>query len=164
MNTVQDAIRRALGFGRMTTTMVLGELSDENLLVRPVDGANHVAWQLGHLISSENMLMSGMPHADMPALPEGFAEKYTPETSKSDDKSGWETKERYVELYQQQRAATEDALEKTTGDELNQPGPEMVRAIAPTVGDVFNLMAAHELMHVGQYSVVRRKLGMKPAF
>lgn len=164
MKTAQEALKRGLGFARMTTTMILNDLSDEQLLVRPVDGANHIAWQLGHLIAAENTIMSAMPHADMPALPEGFADKYTPETSKSDDKTGWETKERYLELYEQQRAGTEAALAKMTEAEMGQPGPEMVQQIAPTVGDAINLLAAHELMHLGQYSTVRRKLGIAPAF
>ncbi len=164
MNTAQEALKRSMDFARMVTTMIVGDLTDENLLERPCAGANHVAWQLGHLIASEHRIVSGLPHAAMPPLPDGFADNYTPETSKSDTTDGWETKARYLELYEQQRAATLKALEQTTADELALAGPENMQRIAPTVGDAYNLVAAHELMHVGQYTTVRRKLGMAPAF
>ena len=35
----------------------LSDLTDADLLVRPVPGANHIAWQLGHLIQAENWMV-----------------------------------------------------------------------------------------------------------
>lgn len=39
-----------------------------------------------------------------------------------------------------------------------------VARLAPTVGALFMLTANHELMHSGQFSVVRRKLGKPVLF
>ena len=156
MNTPQEAIKTSLGIAREVTTMIISDLSDDDLFVRPVPGANHIAWQLGHLISSEHHMMSGMEGADMPALPDGFADRHNAETSKSDDRSKFDTKEKYVELYQSVRAATLAMLDRVTVEQLDQPAPETVSKISPTVGHTLALQATHELMHVGQYSVVRR--------
>ena len=35
----------------------LGDLTDAELLVRTVPGINHIAWQLGHLITAEHDMM-----------------------------------------------------------------------------------------------------------
>ncbi len=164
MNTAQDAIKTSLGFAREVTTMILNDLTDDELMIRPVPGANHIAWQLGHLISSEHRMLSAMAGTDMPALPDGFADRHNADASKSDDRSKFETKEKYLDLYETVRAATLVALDRVTTEQLDQPAPEFIRAFSPTVGHMLGLQAAHELMHVGQYSVVRRKLGKPPAF
>ncbi len=163
MNT-QEAILSSLNLAREVTNMLLADLSDADLLVRPVPEANHIAWQLGHLISSEHHMMSELSESDMPALPDGFAEKYSKETSKSDDSSLFESKETYLELYGQVRKGTLATLERLSDDRLGEPAPEAYREMFKTVGGLVALQANHELMHVGQYTVVRRKLGKAAAF
>jgi uncharacterized damage-inducible protein DinB len=143
--------------------MVLDGLSDANLMVRPVPSANHIAWQLGHLICTEHMFTSQMG-GDVPALPDGFVESYTKETATSDDPTKFETKDTYMNLYNSIRAATESLAARVTIEDLAKEGPEPVRAIAATVGETLLLLASHEQMHVGQYSVVRRSLNMPVAF
>ena len=56
----------------------LSDLSDADLLVRPTPGANHIAWQFGHLIESEpHLLKIILPDAKMPELPAGFRRRCT---------------------------------------------------------------------------------------
>ena len=57
------------------------------------------------------------------------------------------------------RRATLAALDATPDEVLDNPSPQRMRDYAPTVGAVFALMAAHELMHAGQFVPVRRMLG-----
>ncbi len=52
MNT-QDALLATQMTSSMVIKMYLDDLSDADLLQRPGAGCNHLAWQLGHLISSE---------------------------------------------------------------------------------------------------------------
>lgn len=52
---------------RMMLEMILSDLSDADLMVRPVPHANHFAWQLGHLIAAErNILLEQLPDAKLP--------------------------------------------------------------------------------------------------
>ena len=60
------------------------DLSDADLLTRPVPGANHANWQIGHLIVAETKMM-GACGAAMPELPAGFAERYNKNTATIDD-------------------------------------------------------------------------------
>src|SRR5262249_32951937 len=103
--TGKQAITVALNSTQWMMTEYLKDLSDADLLVRPVPGANHIAWQLGHLIHSEGFLVKEVvSNAAYPELPKGFAEKHTKETSKQD--SGFLTKKEYVDLFTKVRQAT----------------------------------------------------------
>ena len=48
-----DAVRQTLQSTQHLVTWFLSDLSDADLMVRPTAGANHVAWQIGHLILAE---------------------------------------------------------------------------------------------------------------
>ena len=82
----------------MIAKAYLEDLSDEELLLRPVEGANHIAWQLGHLISSEHNMVEMVCPGSMPPLPDGFADAYTKETAASDEGAAFLTKVEYLKL------------------------------------------------------------------
>jgi hypothetical protein len=73
---IADQIQRSFGM----LTMTLADFSDAEILMRPVPGANNVAWQLGHLVAAETMMLSAMKPGAAPELPAGFADKFNKET------------------------------------------------------------------------------------
>ncbi len=160
----RKALRAGILGSQKIVDAYLGDLTDADLLVRPIPGTNHIAWQLGHLIGSENMMLEGVRPKSMPALPEGFRQKHNKETVKSEDPKGFLTKAEYLELSKQQRAATLAVLDSMSDADLDQPVPEAMRAYVKTVGDVFAMQGNHWLMHAGQWAIVRRKLGRPPLF
>ena len=68
-------------------------------------------------------------------------------------------KQTYVELYDKVRKATFAAIEAYPETDFDKAGPEPMRSLCPTMGDMFVLIATHPLMHAGQFVVVRRQLG-----
>jgi hypothetical protein len=128
--------------------------------VRPVPGQNHIAWQIGHILSTERALLDQIKPGSSPAYPEGFAEAHGRDATStgSDDASRFFGKDAYLGLWRAQRAATRGVLEGLSDAELDAPGPERVRRMAPTVGATFVLLGTHPLMHVGQFVGVRRRL------
>ncbi|MHC4877508.1 MAG: DinB family protein, partial [Planctomycetota bacterium] len=100
----RDAIKAGLDMGNLVGMAYLEDMTDDELMQRPVPGCNHIKWQIGHLIASENQINEGVAPGSMPALPEGFAERYTKETSTSDDPAAFDSKETLLGLYQEQRA------------------------------------------------------------
>jgi hypothetical protein len=138
--------------------MHLGDMSDADLLVRPVPSANHANWQLGHLAVAEtNMLtMCGIP---MPPLPNGVAEKYSKEASKSEDSAAFLKKEQLLSLLQSVRNGSIAWVKSATPDQLAAPTPEKLRGFAATCADLLAALPAHDAMHMGQIQVIRRKLG-----
>jgi hypothetical protein len=158
-------IETALTSTQNIVPMYLGDLTDADLLVRPVPGANHIAWQFGHLIASEiHLVRSQLPNAAYPELPPGFAEQHGKETSAQEPPKGFGGKEQYVALFNRVREATKAAVAKLSDADLDRPTKGDMAKFAPKLGDFLILVANHSLMHAGQFSVVRRKLGKPVLF
>lgn len=156
----KDVLKSALNQNHYVLTTYLSDLSDTDLLVRVVPSANHIAWQLGHLITAETVyFLKQIPGAKVPELPAGFAELYTKETSKSESTKGLSTKAEYLSLLGKVREATLAALDSLPEADLDKPVTGDIARIAPTVGALILLTANHEMMHAGQFVAVRRKLG-----
>jgi hypothetical protein len=160
----KEVIRQGLTLSHMTTKLLFEDLSDQDLLVRVAPDANHLAWQLGHLISSENQLVNIVRANAMPPLPETFVEKHKSDNAKSDNSSDFLSRKEYLDALERQREGTLKVLEEIPDAELDAPAPETIRQIAPTIGAIFVLVAQHETMHASQATPVRRKLGKKVAF
>jgi DinB superfamily len=163
--TGKDAIKYALQSTHGMVGMYLSDLSDADLLVRPVPAANHIAWQIGHLISAEvHLLNAVLPGAKWPPLPAGFDEKHNKEAAGSDAADKFLKKSEYLGLYGQVREATIGALEKLSDADLDRPTTGNMAKFAPTVGTLLLLNANHTMMHLGQFTAVRRKLGKPVLF
>ena len=160
----KDVLRSSFGRSQMVTTMLIADLSDADIMQRPATGANHIAWQLGHLASSLNYFGDAIKPESMPPLPEGFADQHSKETASNDDPAAFLKKDEYVRLLDQQRAAMLSLLDTLQDDDLVAGAPEDMRNFAPQVVDMVGLAAEHEMMHSGQISVLRRKLGKPVAF
>ena len=124
-------------------------------------GANHIAWQLGHLVAGTQQMLGMLGHSS-PALPEGFAAAHSAEASSVDDPAKFATKSQYVSLLDQMKAAALAVIDATPENALDQPGPGPMREYAPTVAAALGVVAMHPTMHAGQFVPIRRKLG-KPA-
>ena len=159
--TVNDLLASGLQQGLGMLKMHVADFSDAELLVRPVPGANHANWQLGHLIASETKMMGGCGAA-MPALPAGFAERYSKEAAKNDDAGKFATKAELLAVLEKTRAASVAFAKSATAAQLAAPSP-MVQ-MCPTVADFIALGASHDAMHIGQIQVLRRKLGKPMLF
>lgn len=158
----QDLLRGALTMSQHMLASYLSDLSDADLLVRPVPGANHIAWQLGHLITAERGMGAQIPGAVYPELPAGFAERHTKETASKD--AGFGTKAEYLDLFNKVRQATIDAVAKLSDADLDKPTEGRMAQMVPTVAALIGLNSDHVQMHGGQFSVVRRKLGKPVLF
>jgi hypothetical protein len=162
MNT-REGFQTSLGLSDMLVRRYLGDLTDAELLVRPVPGANHIAWQLGHLISSEHGLTEAAG-GTAPPLPEGFKEKHAKPAAAIDDPAAFYTKDEYLKLYEEVRKATIATLNSLKDEDFDKPSPERLRNFVPTIGSIFALQGQHWTMHAGQWVVTRRKLGRPPLF
>jgi len=158
MNAKQ-ALQLGIDMGEMICQQYLEDLSDAEMMKRPAPGCNHINWQLGHLIASEHMMISAVDPQAMPALPEGFAERYSRENTGVDDPAALCSKAELMQTFAQQRAATRAALERIPESELDR---ETGISYAPTAASMFSMQGSHWLMHAGQWAVVRRQLGRAP--
>lgn len=157
----KDVMRQCTEMAHMVVRMYVEDLADADLLRRSVPGTNHIAWQLGHLITGTNQMLAALGRAGA-ELPSGFEQGYTRETAGSDDPSRFAGKQQYLELADRVKAATLAAIDATPEEQLDGPGPESMREYAPTTASALLLLGSHWLMHAGQFVPIRRMLG-KPA-
>ena len=150
-----DVLNRNLEILKMT----LADFSDADMLVRPVPHANHAAWQLGHLIASDARLACVMFGEGSVELPAGFAEKFTKETASKDDASFFPTKAALLDQFIKTRAAVVSRVAKMNPADLDKPTSGPMAARIPTFGHIVSLLPTHVAMHIGQFQVIRRKLG-----
>lgn len=156
----KDPIKHNLDMSDMIVNSYVGDLSDADFLAVPVPGMNHIAWQLGHLISVERMVIEGIKPGSSPELPAGFDGVHsTKAETKGTEPGHFHKKDEYLKLYAAQRAATKAVIDSLADADLDKPAPENFARIAPTVGAVLNLIGQHYLMHAGQFVPVRRATG-----
>ena len=155
----KDAIRSSANLSSMVLNTYISDLDDADLMRRPGEGCNHLAWQLGHLISSEVQLLDKVAPGQGIELPDGFADAHSKEACNNDDPAGFLGKQTYVELFDKVRAASLGALDAYAQSDLDNSAPEDFREFCPTIGDMFTLIATHPMMHAGQFVIVRRQLG-----
>ena len=161
----KEAIKSTLASTQSMLGMFIGDLTDADLLARPVPNANHIAWQIGHLINSEQGMMKAVsPKTPLPKLPDGFSDQYGKATASQEPPKGFATKAVYLDLFNKTREATLKALAETPDADLDKATPGDMAKYAPTVAAVYLLAANHTMMHAGQFSVVRRKLGKPVLF
>src|SRR5262245_11545197 len=157
----QQAITWALKSDLNVWNMLLDDISDAELLMRPVPGANHLAWQIGHVITAECRFLKNIGKS-MPELPANFEQQHGKEKIQAE--KGFLTKAEYQKLQAAVRQATIAAVAGCSDADLDKPNTGPLEKFAPTYGAVFQLVAAHSTMHVGQLTTLRRKLGKPVKF
>jgi hypothetical protein len=164
MNAIQ-VLQSTLGSTQWMLNKFIEDLADPDVLIRPVPGANHIAWQLGHLINSEaHLVKEQIPEAVYPELPAGWAEAHGPKATGKDGPDGFWTKSDYQRLFNEVRQATIATVGKLSEEDLDRPTTGRMASMFPKLGNYLLLIAEHTLMHAGQFSVVRRKVGKPVLF
>lgn len=157
--TMQQRVAGALTGNLEMLKETLSDFSDSDMLVRPTPNANHAAWQIGHMLVSEVWMINNTKPGAIPELPAGFAEKFSKETSKSDDPAAFPKKAELLALYDKTRKALAAWVLTLSDKDMDVPAPEPLRSFAPTLADLLFLTPTHLAMHLGQIQVIRRKLG-----
>lgn len=139
----KDAARTTMNTADHMVESYLSDITPEEMMVRPVRTANHLAWQLGHLISAETRLVEAAAPGSMPALPEGFAERHSKETASSDNPADFLSKDEYLQLAKKVRAATLKALDNISDADLDKPVTARVPPFVKRGGDCFVTAGGH---------------------
>ena len=160
----KDAVRATMNTADFMVESYLSDITPHEMFVRPAPGANHVAWQLGHLISAETRLVEAAAPGSMPALPDGFAERHNKETASSDNRADFLSKDEYLKLAKTVRVATLKALENISDAELDKPVSGRVPPFVKRGGDCFVTAGGHWILHAGQWVVLRCHLGRDRKF
>jgi hypothetical protein len=160
----KDAVRSSLRISDFLVQGYLADITPEEMMRRPVPDANHIAWQLGHLIAAERHLVEAASPNSMPALPDGFAERHRRDGTVSDNPADYLSKDEYMRLARQVRDATLQVLDKLSDDDLKKPVTARVPPFVKCAADCFATIGNHWSLHAGQWVVIRRALGRPRMF
>ena len=160
-----EVVKIALKSTQENLHMYLADVTDAELTVRPVPGANNIAWQLAHLCTAEGFLLGDqLPGVKYPEVPAAIASLGSDRTGKVDPPGGYASKAQYLECFDSLRAATIAAVDKIADADLDRPTTNMMAKYAPKLADLLLLTANHTLMHGGQFTVGRRALNKPVVF
>jgi hypothetical protein len=159
----KDIIAKTLDTSDFILKKYLEDLSDADLKLRPIEGMNSIALQLGHLVGAERYFAEMVQPGSAPPLPSGFAEAHDLKKQDGND-SRFLTKDEYLKLYETQRAHLKKVLADLPDADLSDTRGGKLPPFAPTVADVMNMAGVHSLSHSGQFVAVRRYLNKPIAF
>ena len=159
----KDAIKATIDLSDFILNKYLADLSDEDIRLRPIEGMHPIALQLGHLITAERMFAEMVKPGSSPPLPEGFKEAHDIKNKELTD-AGFVSKEKYLELFKAQRAATLAVLEEVSESDLDDNRGGTLPSFLPTVGAALHMAGWHSMNHSGQFVAVRRALNKPIAF
>jgi hypothetical protein len=139
--------------------MTLADFTQDEMLARPVPGANHAAWQLGHMLGSAAHMMKSVAPGVIPESVAALGERYTGKTANVDDPAFYPEKGELLEAFGQAYGAIAEWIKTLKPEDLTRATPGRMAEFAPTVGHLALMTVSHVMMHVGQMQVIRRRLG-----
>ena len=159
MNSPLDTLAFSLEAARMMLNRFTEDLKPEEYLHRPVPKANCAAWTIGHLIMAERRLGSRIGPA-FPEIPAGFERRFAreegaPQAAEFGDVTILRP------LFNAHRDATIAAVKALPIARLLEPVQSMIPTVN-TLGELIAFMPLHQVMHVGQITIIRRSLGRPP--
>lgn len=158
--TSNDVIVNSLTVSAMLLERYTADLTPAEYLHRPCGDANCAAWLIGHLILTERNGLKRLGVTDVPALPEGFEQRFSrdPAAPKASDFGDVTA---LMPLFKQHRGMLIEAVKRATPEQLATP-LEKPHPMFATVGESANFIALHVTMHAGQVTIIRRSLGRAP--
>ena len=156
-----EAIAYALRASKLMVHRFVDDLKPAEFAHQPVPGANCAAWIPGHLIRTDRRTLRGLGVAELPAVPEGFEEKFGATRAPAAQQSGYGDPAELVRLFDVHRDRLVEAVLAAEAAKLSEPN-EMKHPLFADRAESALFMGLHTAMHMGQLSLIRRSLGYPP--
>ncbi len=153
----------SLRFSRRLARAFLDGIPPEHWLHAPVPGGNHAAWIAGHLAWEDDDILATLVEHRGSKLDrtwhERFAQGSTPTANPGDYPDRAELLAA-LDTFRDELIAYFTA----SADRLADPLPESIHAYARDRAALMPALACHEMVHVGQLTVIRKSLRLPPVF
>jgi DinB superfamily len=157
----KDAIAYSLRTSKALLHRYLDDLRPDEFEHRPCQGANNAAWIVGHLVRTDRRSLGWLGATDLPAVPEGFEERFAPTRTAAAGKGGYGDPKELVALFDSHRDRLIEAVLAADEAKLKEP-PTFESPLFSDRGEGLLFMGLHTAMHLGQISSIRRSLGRPP--
>jgi len=148
-----------LGTGEYLFDKFTSDLSDAEYFKLPAKNTNHIAWNLGHIATSEDSMVAAVTGSPM-KFDEKLHERFGGSSECLDDPAQYPSRGEIDEMRRNARANAIEQLKMFDEAKWDNPAPEGWPAdLFPTLGSVWALLATHQFWHIGQITVCRQTLG-----
>jgi uncharacterized damage-inducible protein DinB len=157
----KEAIAYALRTSKALFHRYLDDLKPHEFEYQPCPGGNNAAWIVGHLVRTDRRSLGWLGVDNLPAVPDGFEERFSPTRAAAVDQKGYGDPKGLVALFDAHRDRLIAAVLGADESQLREP-PPMQSPLFADRGEALLFMALHTAMHLGQVSAIRRSLGYPP--
>lgn len=149
----------SLDFIRGTVEKLLDATPAGQHLARPGGKANHALWIVGHLACTDDFFLRTLAGQER-GIPESWDGLFGMGSEPSDDAKDYPRMDEVRAAMADRRAALRTWLATLDEKQLAAPLPAELEGFAPDYAALMGAMAAHEGMHAGQLTVIRRCAGL----
>lgn len=156
-----EAMTYGLRVSKALIHRMVDDLKPHEFEFQPCPGANCIAWVLGHLTATDRRSLTWLGTTDLPAVPEGFVERFTVTRTTAGEQKGYGDPKELIRLFDAHRDQLVAVLAAVDPAKLLEP-PSFQSPLFADRGEGMLFMGLHTAMHVGQISITRRSLGYPP--
>jgi hypothetical protein len=145
---------------REWTLMSCRELSDELLVFIPAGAKNHILWELGHILWTQNYMIT-WGCAGGKRLPKEWEEKFGYGSKILTSIHQYPSFAEIKTELENGRDAIKNYIRSLSFEELKSPPINFPKGSVPDKFYAFSHFISHEAYHVGKISLLRRILGLR---
>lgn len=153
----------SLRFGRSFVAMMLEKTPDELFYKPAFEGANHAAWVVGHLATTDEFFYKTLAGGEG-VLPKEWDDLFGMNSVCQADASKYPSRAELVAAMNERRSKFETWLGALTDEDLMQPIEGDLAMFASTVAQLGASLSFHDGFHAAQISATRRASGLPPMF
>ncbi len=159
MSSMKDLLPGQLEMGGFLFDKFTSDLSDAEYFKRPAPNTNHVAWNVGHIATSEDSMVAAITGGAM-KLSEDLHKLFGGSSECLDDSTKYPSRGELDEMYKNARAITIEQFNMFDEAKWSDPAPEGWPAdMFPTLGSIWAILPTHQFWHIGQITVCRQTMG-----
>lgn len=147
---------------RQYTMSLVNDTDDDRWLEQPFEGANHIAWQVGHIMVAQYGLtlaaVRGRQREDLEWLPKSYAKMFGRDSTPHVEVASHPTPDELraaLDTVHDHVIAGLQSVEPAVFDDK----PEWEVPMCSTKLEAVHFCALHEMVHAGQIGMLRRMLG-----
>lgn len=162
-NLTLESGLHALAFSRRALLGLLNDIPREKYTYQPVPRCNHVLWVLGHLAWTDDYFVY-LQTGTSSALSDEWNKSMGMGSTPVADAAAYPPIATVMDKLAERREALLGWFKSLTPSQLAAPITGNLAQFAPTFAALMSSLAWHEGLHSGQISVIRKALGLQPAF
>lgn len=153
----------SLDFARHMTLSLLDAIPAEHWCHIPIPEGNHAAWIAGHIAWEDDDCLKQLIENRDSALPQSWHNRFGTGSRSTPNAADYPD---IADLRAQLAASRQElkAFFTTSVDRLDQPVSKQLHGFAKDLASFMHLIACHEMVHVGQLTVIRKSLRLNPVF